>query len=107
MFERIRPPGSPELLEDRHLVAERHQVVRDRQRGGAGADAGDALAVLLRRGLGRRGGIIALVIGGDALEAADRDRLLLDAAAAAGRLAGAVADAPEDAGKTFDSRLTM
>ena len=37
------------LLEDDHLVAERHEVVRDRERRGPGADAGDALAVLLAR----------------------------------------------------------
>jgi rhodanese-related sulfurtransferase len=51
---------------------------------------------------------VALVVGGDALQAADRDRLLalaavrrfvLDAAAPTRRFAGAVAGAPEDAGK--------
>ena len=42
---------------------------------------------------------VVLVVGGDALEPADRDRLLLDAAAPAGRLAGAVAGASEDARK--------
>ncbi len=43
--------GLAELLEDRDFVAERHQVVRDRERGAAGADAGDALAVLELRDL--------------------------------------------------------
>ncbi len=38
--------GLAVLLEDRDLVAQRHQVVGDRERGAAGADAGDALAVL-------------------------------------------------------------
>ncbi len=48
---------------------------------------------------------VALVVGGDALEAADRDRfgflavVFLDAAAPAGRFAGPVAGAPEDAGE--------
>ena len=49
MLVRIRPPGVAVLLEDRDLVAERHQIVGDGERGGTGADAGDALAVLLRR----------------------------------------------------------
>ena len=40
---------------------------------------------------------VALVVGRDALEPADRHRLFLDAAAAAGRLAGPVAGAAEDA----------
>src|SRR5215831_9698104 len=38
--------GLAVLLEDGDLVAERHEIVRDRERGAAGADAGDALAVL-------------------------------------------------------------
>ena len=42
---------------------------------------------------------VALVVGRDALQPADRDRLLLDPAAAAGRLARAVAGAAENAGK--------
>ncbi len=39
---------------------------------------------------------VVLVVGGDALQAADRHRLLLDPSAPAGRLAGAVAGAPEN-----------
>ena len=39
------------------------------------------------------------VVGGDALQPADRDRLAVDAAAPAGRLARAVAGAAEDAGE--------
>ncbi len=38
--------GLAVLLEYGHLVAERHEVVGHRERGAAGADAGDALAVL-------------------------------------------------------------
>ena len=45
------------------------------------------------------------MIGGDALQPADRDRLAVDAAAAAGRLARPVAGAAEDAGK--DVRLAV
>jgi hypothetical protein len=40
-----------------------------------------------------------LEVGGDALEPADRDRFLLDAAAAAGGLARTIAGAAEHAGK--------
>ena len=39
--------GRVEPLEDHHFVAERRQIVGDRERGGTGADAGDALAVAL------------------------------------------------------------
>ena len=70
------------------------------------------LAVLLRRGLRHPGRlIVVLVVGGDALQAADRDRLglsplvLLDAAAPAGGLAGTVAGAAEDSGE--DVRLPV
>ena len=98
-------------LEHRDLVAERREVARHGERGGAGADAGDALAVLLPAGLRQPRPDVVLVVGGDALQAADRDRLgllalvLLDAAAPAGGLAGPVAGAPEDAGE--DVRLPV
>ena len=45
------------------------------------------------------------MIGGDALQPADRNRLAVDAAAAARRLARPIARAPEDAGKHV--RLTI
>ena len=93
------------LVVDHDLVAQHGEIARHGERGGAAADAGDALAVLLRR-LGHRGldALVVLVVGGDALEAADRDRLLLaldqvlvlDAAAPAGRLTGSVAGAAQD-----------
>ena len=93
------------LVVDDDLVAEHGEIARHGERGGAAADAGDALAVLLRR-LGHAGldALVVLEVGGDALEAADRDRLLLafhqglvlDAAAPAGGLAGTVAGAAED-----------
>ena len=51
MLMRIRPPGLRQLLEDRDLVAERHQIVGDRERRRARADERDALAVLARRRL--------------------------------------------------------
>ena len=89
--------GHGEALEDRHVIAQRREIVGHGQRGRAGADAGDALAVLHGRRLRQLAVQLALEVGGDALEAADRHRLLLDAAAPAGRLAGPVADAAEDA----------
>ena len=45
------------------------------------------------------------MIGGDALQTADRDRFGFDAAASARRLAGPIADAAENAGK--DVRFTV
>jgi hypothetical protein len=50
-----------------------------------------------RGALGSSAGDVVPVVGGDALQPADRHRLLLDPAAAAGRLAGPVADAAQDA----------
>src|SRR5262249_15835968 len=70
-----------------------------RQRRRAGADAGHALAVLLGRDLGEAGRDVAAQVGGHALEAADGDRFVVDAAAAARRLARPAARAPEDAGE--------
>ena len=54
----------------------------------------DLLAVLLLGGLWNLGGDVALVVRGDAFEAADRDGAFLNPAATAGRLARTVADAP-------------
>ena len=88
--------GLVELLEHHDLVAERHQVVGDRERRRARPDAGDALAVLLGRDDRQSVGDVAFQVGRDALEATDGDRLSVDAVAAAGRLAGSVAGAPED-----------
>src|SRR4029077_1335953 len=89
--------GARVLVEHRDLVAERREIARHGERGGAGADAGDALAVLRRSGLRhlRLHAGAVLVVGGDALQAADRDGLglvlgvVLDAAAAARRAARA------------------
>ena len=86
------------------MIAERKKIPRDGERGRAGADEGDALAVLLCRGHGKAAANIVLVVGRHALQAADRDRLrrfaaFLDAHAPAGRFARAVAGASQDAGK--------
>ena len=92
-----QPAALGVLLEQHAGVAEREEVARHRERGGSGADQRDALAVLLARHLRQEGVDLTLVVGGNPLEAADGDRLLLDAAAPAGGLAGAVADAAQDA----------
>ena len=88
------------LVEHDAVIAERRKIARDGERGRAAADQRDALAVLDGGGRGQAAADVVLVVGGDALEAADRDRLLLDAAAPAGRLARPVAGAPEDARET-------
>src|SRR5262249_27414582 len=95
------------LVEHRDLVAERREVARHRERSGPGADAGDALAVLRRRGPGhlRLHARRFLIVGGNALQTADRDRLglllvmVFDAAAPASGLAGAITGAAEDSGE--------
>ena len=99
IWVRIMPPPLASPSNITQSIAERHQIARHGQRGRTGADQRDALAVLLRRRLRQIAADIALVVGGDALQPADRDRLVLDPAAAAGRLARAVAGAPENAGK--------
>ena len=98
-------------LEHDAVVAERSEVARDRQRRGARADERDALAVLRRRGLGQPRANVVLVVGRHPLQPADGDRFglevrlavldraFLDATAAAGRLARAIAGASEDAGE--------
>src|SRR5690606_40287210 len=87
------------LLEHRDLVTERHEIVGDRERGGAGSDAGDALAVLSLGSLRQVGAYIVAMICCDAFQAADRHRLFLHPAAAARRLTRTIADAPENAWK--------
>ena len=74
-----QPAGPRQLLENRDLVAERHEIVGDRQRGRSGADEPDFLAVLHRRR--RRQEVLDLVaiVGRDPLQAADGDRLAVDA----------------------------
>ena len=92
-------------VEHRDRVPQRRQVACDGERGRTGTDAGDAAAVAVRgrrrqQRTDRRG---VLVVGGDALEPADRDRLglvlvgLLDPSTPAGRLARSIAGAPQDA----------
>ena len=87
------------LFEDHDFVAERHQVVRDGERCRAGADAGDALAVFLAGDFRKAIRDVVAQVGRDALQAADGDGFAVHAAAAAGRLAGAIAGAPENRGE--------
>ena len=85
-------------IEHGAVIAERREVARDRERGGTAADQRDALAVLRQR---FRHAVLDVVleVGGDALQAADRDRRFLDAAAAACRLARTIAGASQNSGK--------
>ena len=83
-------------IEHHNFVADRGQIARDRQRRRSGADAGDALAVSLWRRAGQERGDVMLVIGGDALQPTDRDRLLLEASSATGGLARTVACASQN-----------
>ena len=100
--------GPRQLLEDRHVIAERHQIVGHRQRRRAGADERHLLAVLLPRRLRQPIADVVLVIRGDALQPADRHRLAVDARPPARRLAGPVARAARGCPGTHSSRrLTM
>src|SRR5260370_290127 len=73
-------------IEDRPVVTDRGEVARDRQRSRTRADAAHALPVTRRGGLGQTIRDVALAVGCNAFEAADRDRLLLQATASAGWL---------------------
>src|ERR1700741_5685458 len=77
-------------------VAERQKVAGNGERRGPRADQRNALAVLGRTGGGQAVAYLALVVAGDALKTADRNRILLDAAASAGGLAGAIAGAAQN-----------
>ena len=85
------------FFEDGALVPQRHQVVRHGEGGRTGADEGHLLAVLRSRSFRDAIGDVVLVIGGHALQAADRDGLAVDASTPARRLARTVAGAAQDA----------
>ncbi len=89
-------PRRAQGIEQHDLVALGGEIARDGERGRSGADQGDALAVAARRRARQAGADITLIVGGDALEPADRDRFLLHPSAPAGRLARTVAGAPEN-----------
>ncbi len=91
--------GRDAVVKHRDLVAEHRQVARHGQRSGTGADAGDAFAVLFLRRPRQAVLDVVLEVGADALQPADGHRLLVHPAATAGRFAGTIANAPQDAGK--------
>ena len=91
--------GHAVLFEYGDLIAQRQQIIGHGQRRGPRADAGDPLAVFLARRFGQQRGDVVAIVGGDAFQPADGDRLFLDAAAAAGRFAGPVANAAQNAGE--------
>src|SRR5262245_29431353 len=83
------PTGLAVLLEDGDLVAERHEVVRHRERCGACADARHLLSILQAWNFRQAGGdVLVALIRRDTLEAADGNGLVLDSAATASGLAG-------------------
>ena len=91
--------GLLQRFEDGDLVAERRQVVRNRERGASGTDQRNLFAIgLLGRFWQTRRYVIPMV-GGDALQPANGDGLVFDPSAPAGRLAGTIADTTENAGK--------
>src|SRR5690606_10693489 len=86
---------------DGDFVAQRHEIVGDGQRSRPGADAGEALTVLAGRRLGQKLAYVIAMIGGDALQAADGDWLIVgrsfDAAAPTRGLARTIAHPAENA----------
>ena len=92
-------------IEHDDFVADRCEIAGDRQRRRPGADAGDALAVASLRRLGQAVRDVAFAVGGDAFQAADRDRLFLQAAAPARGLARAIAGSSQNSGE--DVRLPV
>src|SRR5690606_15562225 len=102
-----QPARPGELFVDRDLVAEGEEIVGYGEGCGARADTEDPFAIL---GVGDAGELRAheLVVaqgGGNALQAADRNRLAIDARATAGRLAGAITRPPENTGEDVGSAI--
>ena len=93
-------------VEDHDFVSGGGKIARHGQRGGAGADAGDALAVAALGRTRQQRCDLVLVVGGDALQPADRHRLRLapGRAGTPARMADRTS-AREFPGKTFDFQL--
>src|ERR1700686_7826 len=85
-------------IEHRAVIAERRQVARDGERGGATTDDRNTLAVF-RSGPRHPVFDVILEVGGDALQPADRDRSVLDAAAAARGFARTIAGPSQNSRK--------
>ena len=94
-----QPARPRQFLEDGDGVAERHQIVGDRQRGRTGADEADLLAVLDRRRSRDEVLDLVAIVRRDPLQPADGDGLAIDARAAAGGLARPIARTSKDARK--------
>ena len=92
-----QPPSTLELLVDGHRIAERHEVVGHRERGGPRADQEHPLPVLLLGDAWQEiRDVLVPEIRRDALQPADRDRLFVQAGSSARGLAGAVARSTQD-----------
>ncbi len=91
--------GTIERLEDHAFVPHGREIVGNRERSAAGADQRDAPPILLRCGSRQPVFDVAAIIGCDALQTANRNRLLFDAPASARRLTRPIAHASEDAGE--------
>ena len=87
------------LFEHVYFVTERQQIARDRKRRRTRAEQRDALAVLLLRHARHERRYVTFVVCGDALEPADRNRLLFGAHAPTGGFARSVARASENSGE--------
>jgi hypothetical protein len=81
------------------VIAEGRKIARDRQRGRPRTDQRNALAVLVLRYCRQPVADVFLVIGGDALQAADGDRFLFHADATARGLARTIAGSTQNARK--------
>src|SRR5215510_5341182 len=87
------------LIENHAVISEWGKVACDGERGRAAADQRDPLAVLFCRWLGQALAYVVFIVRRDSFQAADRHRLLLYADPPAGRLARAVAGAPQNSWK--------
>jgi hypothetical protein len=87
------------LLEDRDLVAERHEIIGDGERRRSRADAGNSSSILLAWNGGQPVADVPSQVARDALQTTDGDGRAIDARATTGRFARSVTRATEDAGK--------
>ena len=112
IWVRIMPPAVVVAVIEHAGIAERQQIARHRQRGGAGADQRHALAVFRGRRCRHAVANIVLVVGGDALQAADGDRLafLVTSSTRPRRQAGSQGRSqvrPRIPGNTLECQLTI
>jgi hypothetical protein len=91
--------GDRLAFENDTFVTQWQQIVRNRQRRWPGPDQRDALAVARRRCAWQVLLDRLAMVGRDAFQPTDCDRLVVDAAAPAGRLTRSIADPAENAGE--------